>query len=70
MVVLWMIWQIISFILPPSEYGCVYASLSVNAIDLQKMPILLNKIFFSEEAHFDLDTVQLYFTNGLTNIVL
>ena len=29
-----------SFILPPNEYGCIYASLSGPAIDLQKMPIL------------------------------
>ena len=32
------IWQIISFILSPNEYDCVYASLSGPAIDLQKMP--------------------------------
>ena len=42
-----LIWQIISFILPPNEY--------VLAIDLQKMPILAKKkIIFSDEAHFDL----------------
>ena len=38
-----LIWQIISFIRPPNEYGCVYASLSGPAIDLQKMPFLLKK---------------------------
>ena len=38
-----LIWQIISFIYPPNEYGCVYASLSESAIDLQKMPILTKK---------------------------
>ena len=34
-----LIWQIISFILPPSEYGCVYAWTTLGsgpAIDLQK----------------------------------
>ena len=30
------------------------AGLSGPAIDLQKMPILANKIIFSDEAHFDL----------------
>ena len=49
-----LIWQIINFILPPHEYGCVYASLSGAAIDLQKMSILAKKIVFSDEAHFDL----------------
>ena len=38
-----LIWQIISFILPPNEYGCVYASLSGSAIDFHKMPILAKK---------------------------
>ena len=46
----WPIRQIISFILPPNEYGCVYASLGGLAIDLQKMPILAKKINFSDEA--------------------
>ena len=32
---------------------CVFASLSGTAIDLQRMPILANKIMFSDEAHFD-----------------
>ena len=53
-----LIWQIISFILPPNEYGCVYAWTTLGsgpAIDLQKMPILTKKkIIFSDEAHFDL----------------
>ena len=47
-----LMWQIISFILPPNEYVCVYASLSGPAIDLQKMAILAKKINFSHEAHF------------------
>ena len=37
------IWQIISFILPPNEYGCVHAWTTLGsgcAIDLLKMPIL------------------------------
>ena len=41
-----LIWQIISFILPPNEYGCVYAWITLEsgpAIDLQKMPILAKK---------------------------
>ena len=53
-----LLWQIISFILPPNEYGCVYAWTTLGsgpAIDLQKMPILTKKkIIFSDEAHFDL----------------
>ena len=39
-----LIWQIISFILPPNEYGCVYAWTTLGngpAIDLQKIPIHL-----------------------------
>ena len=47
-----LIWQIISCILPPNEYGCVYASLSEPAIDLQA--IRQKKIIFSDETHFDL----------------
>ena len=42
----YLVGQIINFILPPNEYGCVYASLSGSAINLQKMPIF--------EDHFDL----------------
>ena len=39
----YLIWQIISFILPPNEYGCVYAWPSGPAIDLRNMPILTKK---------------------------
>ena len=42
----YLIWQIISFILPPNKYGCVYAWTTLGsgpAIDLQKMPILAKK---------------------------
>ena len=49
--VLCLIWQIISFTLPPNEYGCVYAWITT---DSQKMPILTKKIIFSDGAHFDL----------------
>ena len=41
-----LIWQIIGFIFPPNEYGCVYAWTTLgsgHAIDLQKMPILAKK---------------------------
>ena len=47
-----LIWHINSFILPPNEYGCVYAWTTLGsgpAIDLQKMPILAKKIVFSDE---------------------
>ena len=43
-----LIWQIISFILPPNEYGCVYAWKTLRSgptIGLQKMPILANHLF-------------------------
>ena len=47
-----LIWQIISFILPPNNYGCVYASISgpedTEDADFGK------KIIFSDEAHFNL----------------
>ena len=52
-----LLWQIISFILTPNEYGCAYAWTTLGsgpAIDLQKMPILASKIIFSDEAHFNL----------------
>ena len=52
-----LIWQIISFMLLPNEYGCVYAWTTLEsrfAIDFQKMPILAKQIIFSDEAHFDL----------------
>ena len=54
----YLIWQIISFILPPNEYGCVYAWTTLGSgpvIDSQKMPILAKKIIFPDEVHFDLD---------------
>ena len=38
----YLIWQIISSILPPNEYGCVYAWTTLG-------------IIFSDEVHFDLD---------------
>ena len=41
-----LIWQIISFILPPKENGCIYAWTTLEsgpAIDLQNMPILAKK---------------------------
>ena len=43
-----LIWQIISFILPLNEYGCVSNAFSLSgpAIDLQKMPILPKKSSF------------------------
>ena len=50
-----LIWQIISIIRTPNEYGCVYAwptLRSGSVIDLQKIPIL-KKIIFSHEAYFD-----------------
>ena len=50
-----LIWQIISFILPPNEYGCVYAWITLGsgtAIDLQKMPILTKKKFFFRWSSF------------------
>ena len=57
----YLIWQIISFILPLNEYGYVYAWTRLEsrpAIDLQKMSILTKKkkkkFIFSDEAHFDL----------------
>ena len=49
--------QIISLILPPNEYGCVYDWTTLRsgpAIDLQNMPIWAKKFIFSDEAHFDL----------------
>ena len=58
----YLVWQIISFIVTPKEYGCVYSWTTLRsgpAIDLQKMPILpqkkkKKKIIFSDKAHFDL----------------
>ena len=50
-----LLWQTVTFILAPYEYGCAYVwtSLSGPAVDLQKMP----NIIFSDEAHFDLRRV-------------
>ena len=45
----WLIWQIINFILPPNEYGCVYAWTTLGsgpAIDLKKVLILAKKSSF------------------------
>ena len=45
-----LIWQVISFSLPPNEYGCVYAWTTLGngpAIDLQKMAIHQNQLFWS-----------------------
>ena len=42
----YLIWQIISFVLPPNEYGCAYAWTTLGsepAVNLQKMPILAKK---------------------------
>ena len=44
-----LIWQIISFILPPNEYGCVYAWTTLGNIAIDE-----KKFIFSDEAHFDL----------------
>ena len=47
-----LIWQIISFIFPPNEYGCVYDWTrlgSGSAIDLQKMPIWAKNSSFQME---------------------
>ena len=53
-----MIWQIISFILPPNEYGCVYAWTTLRYVGLRsiygRFRFCQKKIFFSDEAHFDL----------------
>ena len=49
------IWQIISFILSPNKYGCIYASLSGPAIDLREdADFCKKKIIFSDEIYFDL----------------
>ena len=51
-----LIWQIIRFILPPNEYGCVYAWTTLRniATDWLCNADLAKKIIFSDEAHFDL----------------
>ena len=43
-----LIWQIISFILSPNEYVCVYIRLLTEDADFDQ-----KKIIFPEEAHFD-----------------
>ena len=48
------IWQIISFILPPNEYGCVYAWTTLGNIVTFRFTILAKKIVFSDKAHCDL----------------
>ena len=47
-----MIWQIISFILPPNEYGSVYVWTTLGNIATLLWKFLAKKIFFSDEAHF------------------
>ena len=49
-----LIWQIISFILPPKGYDCVYAWTTLGNIATLLLPILAKKIIFSDEVHFDL----------------
>ena len=52
-----LIWQIISFILPPDEYGCVYAWTTLGNIETDRLTEDADfgqKIIFSDEAHFDL----------------
>ena len=50
-----LIWQIINFILPPNEYGCVYAWTTIgsgSAIDYGRCRFWQKKSIFSVEAHF------------------
>ena len=47
-------WQIISFILPQNESGCVYAWTTRGNIAITKMQMLAKEIIFSDEAYFDL----------------
>ena len=52
-----LIWQIISFILPPNEYGCVYAWTTQGNIATDRLTDAdfgKKKIISSDEAHFDL----------------
>ena len=53
-----LIWQIISFILPPNEYGCVYAWTPLGNIATDRVTkdvVFGNKrIIFSDEAYVDL----------------
>ena len=49
------IWQVISFILPPNEYGCVYAWITLRSVPgLTEDADFGKKIIFSDETHFDL----------------
>ena len=47
-------WQIISFILSPKEYVCVYAWITLENTATLLLPILTKQIIFSEEAHLNL----------------
>ena len=52
-----LIWQIISFIFPPNEYGCLYAWTTLGNIATDRFTEDANfgkRIIFSHEAHFDL----------------
>ena len=52
-----LIWHIISFILPPNDYGCVYAWTKLENIAtdrLTKNAGFGKKIIFSDEAHLEL----------------
>ena len=49
-----LIWQIMSFILAPNEYGCVYAWTTLGNIATLHCRFWQKKIIFSDEAHFDL----------------
>ena len=52
-----LIWQIISFILPSNEYGCVYAWTTLGSgptMTYRSCRFWQKKIIFSDEAHFDL----------------
>ena len=50
-----LIWQIIRFILPPNEYGCVYAWTTLGNIATLLLPFMVKKkIIFSNGAHFDI----------------
>ena len=46
-------WQIISLILPPNEYDCVYAWTTLLST-YRRCRFWQKKIIFSDEAHFDL----------------
>ena len=51
-----LLWQIISFILPPNEYGCVYSCIRLakwTCYRLIEDADFGKKIIFSDEAHFD-----------------